>query len=72
MIAKGRSWHLPETESRGIAHASGTGGRAPVERGFAHLKNRRILTKLPTDHARAIHLSRALLVLTNVEAITGN
>ncbi|MBL1102964.1 hypothetical protein JK363_41655 [Streptomyces sp. 205] len=47
-------------------------GRTPVERGFAHLKNWRILTKLRTDHARATHLLRALLVLTNIEATTGN
>ncbi|MGK5497355.1 transposase family protein [Streptomyces sp. URMC 125] len=43
-------------------------GRAPVEHGFAHLKNRRILTKLRTHPARATHLLRALLVLTNPEA----
>jgi hypothetical protein len=43
-------------------------GRAPVEHGFAHLKNWRILTKLRTDPARATHLLRALLVLTNIEA----
>ncbi|WP_406490346.1 transposase family protein [Streptomyces phaeochromogenes] len=42
-------------------------GRAPVEHGFAHLKNWRILTKLRTDPARATHLLRALLVLTNLE-----
>ncbi len=42
-------------------------GRAPVERGFAHLKNWRILTKLRTDPARATQLLRALLVLTNLE-----
>ncbi|MEV7857164.1 transposase family protein [Streptomyces sp. NPDC088183] len=47
-------------------------GRVPVERGFAHLKNWRILTKLRTDPARATHLFRALLVLTNIEATTGN
>lgn len=47
-------------------------GRAPVERGFAHLKNWRTLTKLRTDPARATHLLRALLVLTNIEATTGN
>ncbi|WP_328663784.1 transposase family protein [Streptomyces sp. NBC_00328] len=47
-------------------------GRAPVERGFAHLKNWRILTKLRTDPARATHLLRALLVLTNIEATAGN
>ncbi|MFF2963777.1 transposase family protein [Streptomyces sp. NPDC057963] len=47
-------------------------GRAPVEHGFAHLKNWRILTKLRTDPARATHLFRALLVLTNIEATTDN
>ncbi|MET8012031.1 transposase family protein [Streptomyces sp. NPDC005271] len=36
-------------------------GRVPVERGFAHLKNCRILTKLRTDPSRATHLLRALL-----------
>lgn len=47
-------------------------GRVPVERGIAYLKNWRILTKLRTDPARATHLFRALLVLTNVEATTDN
>ncbi|MEV7391892.1 MULTISPECIES: transposase family protein [unclassified Streptomyces] len=42
-------------------------GRAPVEHGFAHLENWRILTKLRTDPARATGLLRALLVLTNLE-----
>lgn len=42
-------------------------GRAPVEHGFAHLKNWRILTKLRTDPARATRLLRALFVLTNLE-----
>ncbi|MET7920763.1 transposase family protein [Streptomyces avermitilis] len=42
-------------------------GRAPVEHGFARLKNWRTLTKLRTDPARATHLLRALLVLTNLE-----
>ncbi|MEU1123305.1 transposase family protein [Streptomyces sp. NPDC005899] len=42
-------------------------GRAPVEHGFAHLKNWRILTKLRADPARATQLLRALLVLTNLE-----
>ncbi|MFF2519792.1 transposase family protein [Streptomyces sp. NPDC058086] len=42
-------------------------GRAPVEHGFAHLKNWRTLTKLRTDPARATRLPRALLVLTNLE-----
>ncbi|MEU7208883.1 hypothetical protein AB0B06_10790 [Streptomyces sp. NPDC044989] len=40
---------------------------APVEHGFAHLKNRRILAKLRTDPAHATQLLRALLVLTNLE-----
>ncbi|MFE2848861.1 transposase family protein [Streptomyces scopuliridis] len=34
-------------------------GRAPVEHGFAHLKNWRTLTKLRTNPARATHLLRA-------------
>ncbi|WP_107052127.1 transposase family protein [Streptomyces sp. NRRL F-5527] len=42
-------------------------GRAPVEHGFAHLKNWRILAKLRIDPARATQLLRALLVLTNLE-----
>ncbi|MFJ8869985.1 transposase family protein [Streptomyces sp. NPDC102473] len=42
-------------------------GRAPVEHGFAHLKNWRILTKLRTGPARATCLLRALPVLTNLE-----
>jgi hypothetical protein len=40
---------------------------APVEHSFAHLKNRRILTKLRTDPARATGLLRALFVQTNLE-----
>ncbi|MFD8001711.1 hypothetical protein [Streptomyces mirabilis] len=44
-------------------------GRAPVEHSFAHLKSWRILTKLRTDPARATHLMRALLVLTNLEVL---
>ncbi|MFI2352787.1 hypothetical protein ACH492_38600 [Streptomyces sp. NPDC019443] len=47
-------------------------GRVPVERGFAHLKNWRILTKLRADPARATHLFGALLVLTNTAATTDN
>ncbi|MEU0664094.1 transposase family protein [Streptomyces lavendulocolor] len=42
-------------------------GRAPVEHGFAHLKNWRTLTKLRIDPAGATRLLRALLVLTNLE-----
>lgn len=48
-------------------------GHVPVERGLARLKNWRVLTKLRADPAaRATHLFRALLVLTNSEASTGN
>ncbi|WEH43523.1 transposase family protein [Streptomyces sp. AM 2-1-1] len=42
-------------------------GRAPVEHGFAHLKNWRILTKLRTGPARATQLLRAPRVVTNLE-----
>jgi hypothetical protein len=41
--------------------------RAPVEHGFAALKNWRILTRLRLSPARATALLRALLVLTNLE-----
>jgi hypothetical protein len=41
--------------------------RAPVEHGFANLKNWRILTRLRTNPAGATRLLRALLVLTNLE-----
>jgi hypothetical protein len=41
--------------------------RAPVEHGFAALKNWRILTRLRLNLARATSLLRALLVLTNLE-----
>ncbi|MFJ9710864.1 transposase family protein [Streptomyces sp. NPDC101234] len=41
--------------------------RAPVEHGFAHLKNWRVLGRLRTDPKWATALVRALLVLTNRE-----
>lgn len=41
--------------------------RAPVEHGFAHLKNWRVLGKVRTDPKWATALVRALLVLTNRE-----
>ncbi|MGW6061927.1 transposase family protein [Streptomyces sp. NPDC055189] len=47
-------------------------GRVPVQRGFAHLENWRILTELRTDPDRATHLFRALLVLTSIGATGGN
>ncbi|MFA7758759.1 transposase family protein [Streptomyces sp. NRRL B-2790] len=66
------------TRARGLASAEKeanrvlAAGRVPVERGFAHLKNGRILTKLRADPARATHLFHALLVLTNIETTTDN
>ncbi|TRO55465.1 IS5/IS1182 family transposase, partial [Streptomyces sp. IB201691-2A2] len=47
--------------------ASPAMGHAPLEHGFAHLKNWRTLTKLRTDPARVAQLLRTLLVLTNLE-----
>ncbi|WP_245685724.1 hypothetical protein [Streptomyces yerevanensis] len=41
--------------------------RAPVEHGFAHLKNWRVLRKVRTDPKWATALVRAMLVLTNRE-----
>ncbi|MFD8218405.1 hypothetical protein ACFV2U_33090 [Streptomyces sp. NPDC059697] len=41
--------------------------RAPVEHGFAHLKNWRVLGKVRTDPRWATALVRALLVLTSRE-----
>ncbi|WP_328334271.1 MULTISPECIES: transposase family protein [unclassified Streptomyces] len=41
--------------------------RAPVEHGFAHLKNWRVLGKVRTDPRWATALVRALLVPTNRE-----
>ena len=55
------------TTSEKEANRALAAARAPVEHGFAHLKNWRILTKLRTDPARATGLLRALFVLTNLE-----
>jgi hypothetical protein len=41
--------------------------RAPVEQGFAHLKNWRVLGKVRTNPRWATVLMRAVLVLTNRE-----
>ena len=51
-----------ETANQIIAAA-----RAPVEHGFAALKNWRILTRLRLNPTRATNLLRAMLVLTNLE-----
>ncbi|WP_459180239.1 transposase family protein [Streptomyces sp.] len=55
------------TTSEKEANRALAAARAPVEHGFAHLKNWRILTKLRTDPARATGLLRALFVQTNLE-----
>lgn len=55
------------TTSEKEANPELAAARAPVEHGFAHLKNWRILTKLRTDPARVTGLLRALFVLTNLE-----
>ncbi|MFI6858223.1 transposase family protein [Streptomyces sp. NPDC050416] len=41
--------------------------RAPVEHGFAHLRNWRVVGKIRSDRKWATALVRALLVLTNRE-----
>lgn len=68
-----RSWGRRVTGPHKVTHGQKTAnrvlanGRAPVEHGFAHLKNWRILTKHRTDPARAACLLRAVLVLTLLE-----
>ncbi|WP_220446791.1 transposase family protein [Nonomuraea deserti] len=60
----------PAPASSSPATGSEPGARRrtrPVEHGFAHPQNWRILTKLRTDPARATGLLRALFVLTNLE-----
>ncbi|GHE32159.1 hypothetical protein GCM10017771_48800 [Streptomyces capitiformicae] len=57
----------PLTRGRKLSNTVLAAVRAPVEHGFAHLKNWRILTKLRTDPKSATVLVRALLVLTNPE-----
>ncbi|WP_030213360.1 transposase family protein [Streptomyces bikiniensis] len=57
----------PLTRGRKLSHKALAAVRAPVEHGFAHLKNRRVLGKVRTDPKWATALVRALLVLTNHE-----
>ncbi len=57
----------PLTRSQKLSTKALAAVRAPVEHGFAHLKNRRGLGKVRTDPKWATSLVRALLVLTNVE-----
>ncbi|KPI07724.1 hypothetical protein OV450_3534 [Actinobacteria bacterium OV450] len=60
--------HRKLTTGQKQANRIPAAGRAPVEHGFAHLKNWRILTKLRTNPARATALLRSLLVLTDLES----
>lgn len=57
----------PLTRSQKLSNTALAAVRAPVEHGFAHLKNWRVLGKVRTDPAWATALVRALLVLTNRE-----
>lgn len=57
----------PLTRGQKLSNTALAGVRAPVEHGFAHLKNWRVLGKVRTDPAWATALVRALLVLTNRE-----
>jgi hypothetical protein len=57
----------PLTRGQKLSNTALAAVRAPVEHGFAHLKNWRVLGKVRTDPAWATALVRALLVLTNRE-----
>ena len=57
----------PLTRGQKLSNNALAAVRAPVEHGFAHLKNWRVLGKLRTDPKWATALVRALLVLTNRE-----
>nr|WP_234433005.1 transposase family protein [Streptomyces sp. NRRL S-1824] len=58
------------TYSQKLANRALAAVRAPVDHGFAHLKNWRVLGKVRTDPKWATALVRALLVLTNREVFT--
>lgn len=57
----------PLTRGQTLSNKALAAVRAPVEHGFAHLKNWRVLGKVRTDPKWATALVRALLVLTNKE-----
>nr|WSX54132.1 transposase [Streptomyces sp. NBC_00974] len=57
----------PLTRSQKLSNKALAAVRAPVEHGFAHLKNWRVLGKVRTDPKWVTALVRALLVLTNRE-----
>ncbi|MER5899843.1 transposase family protein [Streptomyces mirabilis] len=57
----------PLTRGQKLSNKALAAVRAPVEHGFARLKNRRVLGKVRTDPKWATAPVRALLVLTNCE-----
>ncbi len=57
----------PLTRGHKLSNTALAAVRAPVEHGFAHLKNWRVLGKVRTDPTWATALVRALPVLTNRE-----
>ncbi|MFE7990764.1 transposase family protein [Streptomyces shenzhenensis] len=57
----------PLTRGQKLSSKALAAVRVPVEHGFAHLKNWRVLGKVRTDPKWATSLVRALLVLTNRE-----
>nr|WP_208623756.1 transposase family protein [Streptomyces nanshensis] len=57
----------PLTRGQKLSNTALAAVRAPVEHGFAHLKNWRVLGKVRTDPTWATALVRSLLVLTNRE-----
>ncbi|MGW0876117.1 transposase family protein [Streptomyces sp. NPDC002740] len=57
----------PLTRGQKLSNTALAAVRAPVDHGFAHLKNWRALGKVRTDPTWATALVRALLVLTNRE-----
>ncbi|MET9524517.1 transposase family protein [Streptomyces coeruleorubidus] len=57
----------PLTRGQKLSNWALAAVRAPVEHGFAHLKNWRVLGKIRTGPKWATALVRALLVLTNRE-----
>lgn len=57
----------PLTRGQKLPNTALAAVRTPVEHGFAHLKNWRVLGKVRTDPAWATALVRSLLVLTNRE-----
>lgn len=59
----------PLTRGQKLSNTALAAVRTPVEHGFAHLKNWRVLGKIRTAPAWATALVRALLVLTNREAV---